>query len=69
VIKRLENLIARLKLWLKKNKNCKHCCLCCEHYKECKDEFEWQKEDESLDIKEATKHSKNYSSMLGLTHR
>ena len=63
--KMTNRLIERFKLWLRKNKNCKHCCLCCEHYEECKDEFEWQKEDVSPDTIVAIKHSRNYLLMHG----
>jgi hypothetical protein len=30
-------LLQRLLLWLKRGKNCHHCCLCCEYYAMCKD--------------------------------
>lgn len=29
----------RLKLWFKKGKHCKHCCLICPFYKNCIDEL------------------------------
>lgn len=29
-------MIARLKLWLKRNKQCKHCCLWCKYVENCK---------------------------------
>ena len=29
-------MINRLRLWLERNKNCKHCCLWCEYAEKCK---------------------------------
>ena len=29
----------RFKLWLKPNKRCHHCCLWCEHFKECEEDL------------------------------
>lgn len=29
----------RMKLWAKRNKNCRHCCLLCKHFNECKNDF------------------------------
>ena len=37
--KRETSMLNRFKLWLTPNKKCRHCCLWCEHFEECKESF------------------------------
>lgn len=36
--KRTIELLHRLRLWLEKDKNCRHCCMTCEYFEMCNNE-------------------------------
>lgn len=40
IIKTLvRNLYARVRLWVQRNKGCRHCCLLCKYFNECQKDF------------------------------